>query len=204
MISSRWVEGAISHRCLDHHVDTPHSGPALAASSGGHFPWNLFLLSPGPSDHVTSQIKGKGKAKAIPLQALTGPESSRRLRLPNFKTISTWRWQGCQPYAPPGNIPGTHFCWRLSRPQGHTATGTIMQMEKSGNTIGNRTRDLLVRNAVPQPLRYRVPPLPVRYHIHFLPATQAIGCMIWRARIYVRAFRIINQHCWTSLEFHRN
>jgi hypothetical protein len=27
--------------------------------------------------------------KAIPLQALTGPEGSRRLRLPNFKTIGT-------------------------------------------------------------------------------------------------------------------
>jgi hypothetical protein len=23
-----------------------------------------------------------------------------RLRLPDFNTISTWRWQGCQPYAP--------------------------------------------------------------------------------------------------------
>jgi hypothetical protein len=27
--------------------------------------------------------------KAIPLQALAGPEGSRRLRLPDFKTIST-------------------------------------------------------------------------------------------------------------------
>jgi len=30
--------------------------------------------------------------KAIPLQAWTGPEGSRRLRLPDFKTIGTWRW----------------------------------------------------------------------------------------------------------------
>jgi hypothetical protein len=29
------------------------------------------------------------KGKAIPLQALTGPEGSRRLRLPDFKTIGT-------------------------------------------------------------------------------------------------------------------
>jgi hypothetical protein len=29
------------------------------------------------------------KNKAIPLQALTGPEGSRRLRLPDFKTIGT-------------------------------------------------------------------------------------------------------------------
>jgi len=29
------------------------------------------------------------KGKAIPLQAWTGPEVSRRLRLPDFKTIGT-------------------------------------------------------------------------------------------------------------------
>jgi hypothetical protein len=32
---------------------------------------------------------GYSKGKAIPLQALTGPEGSRRLRLPDFKTIGT-------------------------------------------------------------------------------------------------------------------
>jgi len=31
----------------------------------------------------------KGKGKAIPLQACTDPEVSRRLRLPDFKTIGT-------------------------------------------------------------------------------------------------------------------
>jgi hypothetical protein len=30
----------------------------------------------------------KGKGKAIPIQAWTGP----RLRLPDFKTICIWRW----------------------------------------------------------------------------------------------------------------
>jgi len=29
------------------------------------------------------------KGKAIPLQAWTGPEDSRRLRLPDFKTVGT-------------------------------------------------------------------------------------------------------------------
>jgi len=29
------------------------------------------------------------KGKSIPLQAWTGPEGSRRLRLPDFKTIGT-------------------------------------------------------------------------------------------------------------------
>jgi len=32
------------------------------------------------------------KGKSIPLQAWTEPEVSRRLRLPAFKTIGTWRW----------------------------------------------------------------------------------------------------------------
>jgi hypothetical protein len=31
----------------------------------------------------------EGKGKVTPLQALTGPEGSRRLRLPDFKTIGT-------------------------------------------------------------------------------------------------------------------
>jgi hypothetical protein len=35
------------------------------------------------------KCKGKGKSKAIPLQAWTGPEGSRRLRLPDFKTVGT-------------------------------------------------------------------------------------------------------------------
>jgi len=32
---------------------------------------------------------GLGKGKATPLQAWTGPEGSRRLRFPDFKTIGT-------------------------------------------------------------------------------------------------------------------
>jgi len=33
----------------------------------------------------------KCKGKAVPLQTLTGPEGSRRLRLPDFKTISNMK-----------------------------------------------------------------------------------------------------------------
>jgi len=80
-------------------------------------PAHLILL-----DFITRTILGEKyrslssskKGKAIPLQAWTGPEGSRRLRLPDFKTIGTWRWYGCQSYGPAaltlGNIPGTHFC----------------------------------------------------------------------------------------------
>jgi hypothetical protein len=101
----------------------------------------------------------EGKDKAMPLQALTGPECSSRLRLPHFETIGTWRCLGCQHRPPllPGNIPGTHFCSRLSRTQGHSAAGRIMSMKNSNDTIGNQSRDLPVCSAVPQPLRHRVP-----------------------------------------------
>ena len=34
-------------------------------------------------------MQEKAKGKAIPLQAWTGPEGSRKLRLPDFKTVGT-------------------------------------------------------------------------------------------------------------------
>jgi hypothetical protein len=40
----------------------------------------------------TDVIIFKVKGKAIPLQAWTGPEGSRRLRLPDFKAIGIQRW----------------------------------------------------------------------------------------------------------------
>jgi len=43
---------------------------------------------------------------------------------------------------PPGNSPGTHFCWRLSQLQSHSATGRIMSMKNWNETIGYRIRDL--------------------------------------------------------------
>jgi hypothetical protein len=35
------------------------------------------------------ELNLEDKGKAIPLQALAGPEGSRRLRFPDFKTIGT-------------------------------------------------------------------------------------------------------------------
>jgi hypothetical protein len=49
-----------------------------------------------------------------------------------------------------GNTPGTHFCQRLSRPQGHSATERIMSMKNSNDNSGNRTRDLPACSAVSQ------------------------------------------------------
>ena len=41
--------------------------------------------------HASSCVS-KRKGKTIQLQAWTGPEGSRMLRLPDFKTIGTRRW----------------------------------------------------------------------------------------------------------------
>jgi hypothetical protein len=39
--------------------------------------------------HMQHLLSHSGKDKAIPLQAWTGPEDSRRLRLPDFMKIGT-------------------------------------------------------------------------------------------------------------------
>jgi hypothetical protein len=50
--------------------------------------------------------------KAILVQAWTGPEGSRSLSLPDFRTLATCSRSDCQPYTPaasttPGNNPST-------------------------------------------------------------------------------------------------
>jgi hypothetical protein len=55
---------------------------------------------------------------------------------------------GC-PLAP-RMILGTHFCYRLSQPQGHSAAGRIRSVAKSNHLIGNGTRDLPACGIVPQ------------------------------------------------------
>jgi hypothetical protein len=46
----------------------------------------------------------------------------------------------------PGNTPGTHFCWRLRRLQGHSA---IRRMKNFNDTIWDRTSNLLICSTVP-------------------------------------------------------
>jgi len=47
----------------------------------------FLVISDNTDKTMTRPLKSKGKA--IPLQAWTGPEGSRRLRIPDFKTIGT-------------------------------------------------------------------------------------------------------------------
>jgi len=39
-----------------------------------------------------------------------------------------------RPPLPPGNAPGTHFCLKLSRPQGPSAIGRILSMKNSSDS----------------------------------------------------------------------
>ena len=41
---------------------------------------------------ITSSVQDKKADETAPLQASTGPEGSRKLRLPYFMTIGTRRW----------------------------------------------------------------------------------------------------------------
>ena len=54
------------------------------------------------------------KGKAVPLQACSGPEGSRKLRFPDFMTTAQGGGKVIslthRPHLPPGNSPGTHFC----------------------------------------------------------------------------------------------
>jgi len=54
------------------------------------------------------------KGKAVPLQAWSGPESSRKLRFPDFVTTAQDGGKVVslthRPPLPPGNNSGTHFC----------------------------------------------------------------------------------------------
>jgi hypothetical protein len=60
---------------------------------------------------VTMKMQGKGKA--VPLQAWSGPEGSRKLRFPDFMTTAQDGGKVVspthRPALPPGNTPCTYF-----------------------------------------------------------------------------------------------
>jgi hypothetical protein len=55
-----------------------------------------------------------GKGKAVPLQAWSDPEGSRKLRFPDYMTTAQDGGKFVslthRPPLTPGNAPGTHFC----------------------------------------------------------------------------------------------
>ena len=59
-------------------------------------------------------IRTSKKGKAVPLQAWSGPEGSRKLRLPDYMTTAQEGGKVVslthRPPLPPENDSGTHFC----------------------------------------------------------------------------------------------
>jgi len=63
---------------------------------------------------VKEYMARKVKVKQSHYRHWTGPEGSRKLRLPDFMTTAQDGGKVVslthRPPLPPGNIPGTHFC----------------------------------------------------------------------------------------------
>jgi hypothetical protein len=59
------------------------------------------------------KVHSKKKAKAVPLQAWSGPKGSRKLRFPDYMTTAQDGGKVVslthRPPLLPGNAPGTHF-----------------------------------------------------------------------------------------------
>jgi len=72
-------------------------------------------LSPLDIIHNIFNLSGPvKKGKAVPLQAWSGPEGSRKLRFPDFVTAAQDGGKVVslkhRPPLSPGNVPSTHFC----------------------------------------------------------------------------------------------
>jgi len=78
------------------------------------------------------------------------PEGSRKLRFPDYVTMAQDGGKVVslthRPLLPSGNTPSTHFRWRLSRPQGHSAIRRIMSVKNSSESSWDRTSDLPIRS----------------------------------------------------------
>ena len=79
------------------------------------------------------QPKHKGKGKAVPLQAWSGPEVSRKLRFPDFIKMTQDGGKFVSLTHRPPLTKEIHLV-----PKGHGATA----LKNSNDPIGNRTRDL--------------------------------------------------------------
>jgi hypothetical protein len=89
--------------------------------------------------------------RAIPLHTWTGQRGSRILRLPECLDFDTWRWLGCQPYAPTAFIPRRYPWHSFPLETKSTPTPLSSRKDQVDGSIGKGNRDLPACRAVPQP-----------------------------------------------------
>ena len=96
----------------------PRGGPVRKILLLPEFdPWTFQPVASPYTDcdiPACATIFNKGKGKAVPLQAWSGPEGSRKLRFLDYMTTAQDGGKVVSlthlPPLPPGNALGTHFC----------------------------------------------------------------------------------------------
>jgi hypothetical protein len=110
--------------------------------------------------HITFQFFPVWRKKKLSIAGLERPWKRQEVEAPRNYRKSAYDGGDVSPThpppLPPDHNPRTHFCQRLSQPQGHSAAGRIRSMKNYNNPVGGTTCDLPTCSAVPQPT---APPL---------------------------------------------
>jgi hypothetical protein len=109
---------------------------------------------------LVREVKAKVKIRLSPSQAV---EAYRAVRC--WWTHVVWtidsqsglkRWRHSTPQKHYFSASGTHFCYRLSKPQGLVRLEGLGKVKKSNDLIGTQTGYVPAYSTVPQSLRYHV------------------------------------------------
>jgi hypothetical protein len=105
----------------------------------------------------------------------------------------------------PRKIPGTHFCYRLSRPQSHNAAGRTRSIGKSNDLIGNETSNLPACSIVAQPTILPHAPLLLMFSFLYLLTFNIVKCLGY---LNALSRSVVTNSCvvceWTHQPFHHN
>jgi hypothetical protein len=77
----------------------------------------MMMTTKGKAEEERMDVETEVKGKAVPLQAWSVPEGSRKLSFPDFMTTAQGGDKSCQPYAPAAFTP-IIFSWYSVRSEG--------------------------------------------------------------------------------------